>query len=90
MFVYFISIQIKLWSDNMGRGPTKEYHKNMNPAYIKGTLTCLNPEYIKNNINTNFPLVLNIEPTNNCNLDCYLCCTRWFNSFRCSLCNNSM
>ena len=57
----------------MGRGPTKEYHKNMNPAYLEGTLTCLNQEYIKNNINKEFPLILNIEPTNHCNLDCYLC-----------------
>lgn len=57
----------------MGRPPTKKYHKNMNEAYIEGTLTCLNPGYIKNSINTGFPLVLNIEPTNHCNLNCYLC-----------------
>jgi len=57
----------------MGRPPTKEYHKNMNDAYITGTLTCLKPDYIKKNINTDFPLVLNIEPTNYCDLDCYIC-----------------
>lgn len=57
----------------MGRGPTAAYHKDMADGYIKGTLTCLNAEYIKSRINTGFPLVLNIEPTNDCNLSCYLC-----------------
>lgn len=57
----------------MGRGPSTEYHKNMMDGYSKGTLTCLSSKYIKANINTDFPLVLNIEPTNNCNLRCYLC-----------------
>ena len=57
----------------MGRGPTVEYHKNMMDGYIQGTLTCLAADYMKNNINTDFPLVINIEPTNACNLNCYLC-----------------
>jgi len=57
----------------MGRPPTKKYHKNMNEAYLYGTLTCLNANYIKDNINTDFPLILNIEPTNHCDLECYLC-----------------
>ena len=57
----------------MGRGPTAKYHKEMMDGYVKGTLTCLAPDYIKNNINTDFPLVLNIEPTNACNLNCYIC-----------------
>lgn len=57
----------------MGRGPTLEYHKDMMEGYIKGTLTCLTADFIKNNVNNEFPLVLNIEPTNACNLSCYLC-----------------
>lgn len=57
----------------MGRGPTKKYHKEMMEGYIKGTLTCLSASFIKSNINMDFPLVLNIEPTNECNLRCYLC-----------------
>lgn len=57
----------------MGRGPTKEHHKDMIEGYVKGTLTCLAPDYIKKNANVDFPLVLNIEPTNACNLSCYLC-----------------
>ena len=59
----------------MGRGPTKEYHKLINTNYVEGTLTCLKPEIIQNNINIDFPLVLNIEPTNACNLHC-TCCPR--------------
>ena len=57
----------------MGRGPTAEYHKDMMDGYVKGSLTCLEADYIKKHINTDFPLVLNIEPTNNCNLNCYYC-----------------
>lgn len=57
----------------MGRGPTVRYHKNMMEGYVKGTLTCLKAKYIKDEINTDFPLVLNIEPTNDCNLQCSVC-----------------
>ena len=57
----------------MGRGPTKEYYHLMNENYIEGTLTCLKPSVIKEKINTEFPLVLNIEPTNACNANCYYC-----------------
>jgi len=59
----------------MGRGPTKKYHKLMNSNYIEGTLTCLKLEIIKKIINIAFPLVLNIEHTNACNLNC-TCCPR--------------
>ena len=57
----------------MGRGPTKEYYNVMNENYIEGTLTCLKPDVLKNGITTEFPLVLNIEPTNACNAHCYYC-----------------
>jgi radical SAM protein with 4Fe4S-binding SPASM domain len=57
----------------MGRGPTKKYHKKMMPGYVKGTLTCLEASTIKKRIRPDFPLVLNIEPTNNCNLSCAVC-----------------
>lgn len=57
----------------MGRGPTKSYHKDMSQGYVRGTLTCLTDETIKRETNTDFPLVLNIEPTNACNLKCYVC-----------------
>lgn len=57
----------------MGRGPTIEYHKKMMDGYVEGTLTCLSAGYIKRKISIDFPLVLNIEPTNACNLNCYLC-----------------
>ena len=57
----------------MGRGPTEEYHKNMNEAYIKGTLTCLTPEYIKEKINTDFPLILNIEQYRGSNRNFFFC-----------------
>ena len=52
----------------MGRGPSNQYHEPINEAYVEGSLTCLKPETIKRLINTDFPLVLNIEPTNACNL----------------------
>jgi len=57
----------------MGRGPTKEYYKTINDSYVEGTLTCVKPQVIKERITTEFPLVLNVEPTNDCNSDCYYC-----------------
>lgn len=57
----------------MGRGPTKEFYKEFNEHYVEGSLTCLKQDVIKNNINTDFPLILNIEPTNNCNAHCFYC-----------------
>lgn len=57
----------------MGRGPTKKYYRIMNDNYVEGTLTCLKPEVIKDRITREFPLVLNIEPTNDCNAKCYYC-----------------
>lgn len=57
----------------MGRGPTKKYHKVLNADYVEGTLTCLKPETVKSKINLDFPNVLNIEPTNRCNLECVYC-----------------
>jgi radical SAM protein with 4Fe4S-binding SPASM domain len=57
----------------MGRGPTKNFHKEMNPSYTVGSLTCLKSEVIMEKINPDFPLVLNIEPTNACNLKCIYC-----------------
>lgn len=57
----------------MGRGPTGKFHHPMNDAYVEGTLTCLKPETIKARISSGFPLVLNIEPTNACNLRCIFC-----------------
>lgn len=57
----------------MGRGPSKKYYHVLNECYVEGTLTCLKPSVIKNRINTNFPLVLNVEPTNACNAKCCYC-----------------
>lgn len=57
----------------MGRGPNEDYYQVLNDNYIKGTLTCLKPETIKRIINTNFPNVINIEPTNKCNFKCVYC-----------------
>jgi radical SAM protein with 4Fe4S-binding SPASM domain len=57
----------------MGKGPTKAFYKSLNKNYVKGSLTCLKPEVIKKRINCDFPLVLNVEPTNACNAQCYYC-----------------
>lgn len=57
----------------MGKGPTKKYHKAMNPSYMEGSLTCLKTEVIMEKINSDFPLVLNVDPTNACNLRCTYC-----------------
>ncbi len=59
----------------MGRGAYKQYHKLLNENYVEGTLTCLNPETIIKRCKADFPLVLNVEPTNACNLRC-TCCPR--------------
>lgn len=57
----------------MGRGPTKEYYKVMNQNYTEGTLTCLRPGVLKKKVTNEGPLVLNIEPTNDCNSHCFYC-----------------
>jgi len=57
----------------MARGPTKKFYKALGEEYVEGTLTCLKPEVIKKRINLEFPLVLNVEPTNVCNAHCYYC-----------------
>ena len=57
----------------MGRGPTVKYHKELNRHYQKGTLTCLKSSILKERASADFPLVINLEPTNDCNLTCYYC-----------------
>lgn len=57
----------------MGRGPTRKFYKDFAEEYVEGTLTCLQPKVIRERINTEFPLVLNIEPTNDCNAHCFYC-----------------
>jgi MoaA/NifB/PqqE/SkfB family radical SAM enzyme len=57
----------------VGRGPTQKFYKAFDEEYIEGTLTCLTPKIIKEKINIEFPLILNIEPTNICNAHCYYC-----------------
>jgi len=57
----------------MGRGPTKEYHMTLNENYVEGSLTNLKGSVIKSRLTTEFPLILNIEPTNSCNAHCYYC-----------------
>ena len=57
----------------MGKGPSRKFHHCLNDAYVDGTLTCLRPEAISRQIHTGFPLVLNVEPTNACNLRCTVC-----------------
>jgi wyosine [tRNA(Phe)-imidazoG37] synthetase (radical SAM superfamily) len=60
----------------MGRGPTATYHKALNRHYQKGTLTCLKSSTLKERASPEFPLVINVEPTNDCNLNCYYCARR--------------
>lgn len=57
----------------MGRGPTKNYYLAMNENFVEGSLTCLKPEVVEKRVTTEFPLVLNIEPTNACNAKCSYC-----------------
>ncbi|HLP31746.1 MAG TPA: radical SAM/SPASM domain-containing protein, partial [Geothrix sp.] len=45
----------------------------LNEDYVEGTLTCLKPSTIEGRASAEFPLVLNIEPTNLCNLRCVYC-----------------
>ena len=59
----------------MGKGPSQEYHKQLRPEYEVGSLTCLSVETIRERANADFPLVLNIEPTNHCQLRCPCCPT---------------
>ena len=51
----------------MGRGPSKHFYAELNERFVEGTLTCLKPAVFKSRIKIDFPLVLNIEPTNDCN-----------------------
>lgn len=57
----------------MGRLKTRRFYKEFDEEYVEGTLTCLKPEVIKARINLDFPLVLNIESTNDCNAHCFYC-----------------
>ena len=57
----------------MGKGPTEAYHKDLMDGFIRGSLTCLSGRTIREEINPEFPLMLNIEPTSACNLRCYVC-----------------
>ena len=57
----------------MGRGPSEQYYRFLHEDYVEGTLTCLKTDVIKQEINTDFPLVLNVEPTNRCDLRCVYC-----------------
>jgi MoaA/NifB/PqqE/SkfB family radical SAM enzyme len=57
----------------MGKGPSRKFHNRLNDAYVEGTLTCLRPDVITQRIHTDFPLVLNVEPSNACNLRCTVC-----------------
>jgi len=45
----------------------------LNKYFTKGSLTCLKPEVIQRRIAADFPLMLNIEPTNACNSRCRHC-----------------
>jgi len=57
----------------MGRGPSADYYQALNECYVEGTLTCLKSSVIEQRISTDFPLVLNVEPTNDCTAKCYYC-----------------
>ena len=50
-----------------------EHFNNFNENFVQNSLTNLKPEVIKSRITTDFPLILNIEPTNQCNARCYYC-----------------
>jgi len=57
----------------MGRGPDSSHFRVLHEDFVQGTLTCLKQSTIKQEVNTDFPLILNIEPTNRCNLRCVYC-----------------
>jgi len=57
----------------MGRGPDSSHYRVLHEDFVKGTLTCLKQSTIKQKINNEFPNILNIEPTNRCNLRCVYC-----------------
>ncbi|GAA5262986.1 hypothetical protein KTGMC3_P1728 [Methanocalculus sp. MC3] len=57
----------------MGRGPDSNHYRVLHEDFVQGTLTCLQQSTIKRVVNTEFPNVLNIEPTNRCNLQCVYC-----------------
>jgi len=57
----------------MAKGPTAQYHKQLHPLYELGSMTCMKPQVVEKLYDPNFPLVLNIENTNGCNLECTFC-----------------
>lgn len=57
----------------MGRGPSAQHYRILHRDFVKGTLTCLRQSTIKRRVNPDFPLILNIEPTNRCDLRCVYC-----------------
>ncbi|PWR72857.1 radical SAM/SPASM domain-containing protein [Methanospirillum lacunae] len=57
----------------MGRGPNPDHYRTLHEDFVQGTLTCLNQPTIMKVVNNKFPNILNIEPTNRCNLRCVYC-----------------
>jgi len=57
----------------MGRGPDSSHYRVLHEDFVQGTLTCLKQSTIMQEINNDFPNILNIEPTNRCNLRCVYC-----------------
>lgn len=60
---------------NSGRSMslTDRYRIALNKYFTKGSLTCLKKSVIQRRISADFPLMLNVEPTNACNSRCYYC-----------------
>ena len=60
---------------NSGRppAPATRYEIVLNKYFAKGSLTCLKRDVIQRRISGEFPLMLNIEPTNACNSRCRHC-----------------
>lgn len=57
----------------MGFGPTERYHSVLNKNFEKSSLTCLKEDILQSHISPLFPLMLNIDPTNDCNSQCIFC-----------------
>jgi len=57
----------------MGLIEDDAYQVTLHEKYVKGSLTNLTPEALRQAVSPDFPKVLNIEPTSACNLKCRWC-----------------
>ncbi|MBI4611011.1 MAG: radical SAM protein [Candidatus Rokubacteria bacterium] len=64
-------------TDSRSYNPRLRYNGEMAEGFMEGSLSFLRPEVIRSHASPEFPLFLNIDPTNACELRCEYCPTKY-------------